>query len=1769
MNNATHGTLSGGGPEPLPPGGHLPAGHPVGRLLPLAPIPPVPAHPRVEPPLSLGGIATLGPYRILEALAESPRSVVLRARHPDQGPVILKILNAPISDPAPYERFLHEGKMLRDLAGTPGVIRLLGQETLHNKRVLVLEDFGGIALDRLELPMDLDLAGFLDLAVTLTRTLQDLHEQRLIHRNIAPANVVWNGANGQVALIDFALASRLLTEQMDPDGDSALEGTLACMAPEQSGRMNRSVDHRADLYGLGATFHHLLTGAPPFVATDPQELIHCHLARTPGSLTLRNRDVPELLSDLVLKLLAKDPQDRYQSARGLLADLQRIREQRQGRQLPAFPLGREDFDDHFRVSQKVYGRDRELQVLQQAFDRAQAGGTELLALAGPSGMGKSTLVFEARKGLSGQGTLFLAGKSDQFNRNTPFLALSQAFESLVYRWLGQDAGQLAEIRGRLQRSLGGNAQVIAAVVPHLDRVIGTPEPVPELPPDAARNRFTLAFRNFLQEIARPASPVILFLDDMQWCDRSTLEWIDAILARPAIGNLCVILSCRDDELADNPPLWDFLEQPRDAHINRQSLRLDPLALDPLTLMVADTLRRDARDCLELAALCREKTGGNPFFLNQFLRGAHQRGQIWSREGRWHWDLAGMRDDAVTANMADLLTASLGELTPRDRYVLFMAGCLGSTFAPDRLARACHLPEHRLLPHLETASRAGVIQPNRQRLPGQDGGQITGPSYRFLHDRLRQAALGFVAEPRRRRIHWRIGQRLMASGWQEEEDLFAVTDLLNRGLDPSLPATARLDMARLNFRAGLKARNAAAFEPARHHLETALDLLPPEAWRDQYDLTREIHIHTVEIHYLLGRTQAMDRLAELALGHLTGLLERVRIQEIRILSHIARQQQHQALDIGWKTLPQLGIRLPARATRTRILAEFVRLRLRLLTWPPERLIQLPEMTDPFKLAAMRLMSILVSAAYFANSDLLAILVFRQVELSIRHGNTLVSPMAYNLFGMLLCGVSGELPLGYRFYTLATRLQQRFGANRFQPRSSYIGNVFIRHWREPLAHSLPDLMDGYRRGLDMGDIEYGSYAILTYLEHSWFLGQDLPRVERDMARYGAILRQIRQNQVDYINITHQAVLNLMNLGHGTTELTGPVFDQHNAPPMADSTDRWIFNFTFHFNKLLLTFLFHDHVAAAHHAREAGRYLDSTLSTYDMSLVVYLEVLNHLQLVRKSPLRDRLRLLARQRTVRRRLRGWARLSPVNYAHKDHLLQAETLRSVGRDQAALAHYEQAVRLAGTHGFGLERALALELTALFHLDRDLTELAHFHLEKAFQAYLDCGAVAKARDLESSHPGLLSTLSRPAGAAPGAGEAVNGVQLLDLPGIFKAAHAISDEMDFTRLVQKLVEILLRHAGAQLACLILLHGDRPFLEASGEVDGTTIRMAPVTPMPMDRQPNPPVAPEIVHYVIRTNELLVLDDASRDNPFSATPHLAAGTRKSILCMPLSHRGTVVGAVYLENNLTTASFSQKQVETTRMLAVQAATSLHNAKVIEQRRQTERLLLRSKRQLRELTRHQQLIREHEQKRIAQEIHDELGSILTRIRLELDLLHESGTEETPATVSATEIEGLADLVQQAIHTTRRIATTLRPKILDQCGVLPALEWQARQFNGHFEVRVEPGSRNIRLEEDREITLFRVGQEAITNVARHAGATLVSLALTMDDTDIHLRVADDGRGLPNPFPGTGETMGLRGMRERVNQLGGHLSFSPSSWGGTLVEVRLPRKPGDLFIEEAA
>jgi PAS domain S-box-containing protein len=1463
---------------------------------------------------------------MLESLREGPDFTLYRARqHGNPSPVLVVALAVEQPSPQALRRLEHEYSLAGELdpawAAKPLTL------TRHEGRtILVLEDPGGEPLDLVierNRGRPLDLTRVLHIGVGLASALSHVHRHGLIHKDIKPGNVLVDDV-GNAWLMGFGIASLVPSERQAPGPPEIIAGTLAYMAPEQTGRMNRSIDMRSDLYSLGVTLYQMLTGALPFAAADPLEWVHCHIARQPAPLS-DYAAIPESLSAIIMKLLAKNAEKRYQTASGLEADLRRCLAQWQsdGR-IDAFPPGAHDVSERLLIPEKLYGREGEIEALLAAFDRVMThGAPELVLVSGYSGIGKSSVVNELQKVLVLPRGLFASGKFDQYKRDIPYATLVQAFQTLIRQILVKSEAEMEGWRGALQEALGPNGQLIVNLIPELEFIIGRQLPVTELPPRDAQNRFKLVFRRFLGAFARKEHPLALFLDDLQWMDAASLDLLEYLVTHSEVRYLLLVGAYRDNEVSSSHPLMRRLQAIRKTGAWVQEIALLPLGLGDVGALVSDALHCTPERAHALAQLVHERTAGNPFFAIQFLTALAERGFI-RREpdaGVWGWDLARIRAHGYTDNVVDLMIEKLKRLSGTAQEALQQLACLGNVVDITSLSLVFREPEEAIQTSLLEAVRAGLIL----RLEG---------AYAFLHDRIQEAAYALTPEGDRAGVHLRIGRVLLARMSEDQlaEHLFDIANQFNRAAARLIDRDEKTRAATIDLRAGQKAKASAAYASARTYFASGIALLHEQDWRTHHELIFELFLELAECELLCGGMEKAAQLIEELLQRAASDVEFADASCLKINLGVLTSEHSLAIDSALTCLRRFGIDLPAHPTPEQVRAEYATVWEILGGRTIESLIDLPLMTDPKIQAVMQVLSGLAGPAIFTDVQLSYLLACRMVNISIQYGMSGASAYAYACLGSILGLTFHRYREGYRLGRLACDLVEKHGFTAYDTKVSHAMGL-TAFWTQPLSSVIELRQETTRTATERGDLTFACYGMHQSLTYLLMRNDPLDAVWRESMMTLDFARTAKFRDVVDLIVSQQRFIASMQGRDATfSAFSDERFDEaaFEAQLTAARTPtviclHWI-------RKLKARYLLGDYAEAGAAADKARPLLSISSVSLQMLDYFYYTALTVAALYEEAFADDRAGWSELLREHREQLREWAENSPPTFADKHELVSAEVARIEGRDADAMGLYEQAIKSARENGFVQNEGVAHEVAARFYAARGVKSIAHAYLREARRCYDQWGAFGKIKHLDEAYP-CLHEKHLPKSATPTIG---TPIRQLDVETVFKASQALSSEIVLGKLIERLMRIAVEHAGAERGLLILLRGEEPRIEAEattgpGKVD-VTVRQLDVTPLNLPKS--------VLQYVIRTRQLVVHDDASGLSIYSEDDYVRQKRPRSVLCLPIVKQTKLVGMLYLENNLTPGVFTADRVAVLELLASQAAISIENATLFSDLQRSEAYL-------------------------------------------------------------------------------------------------------------------------------------------------------------------------------------------------------------------------------------
>ena len=1476
-------------------------------------------------------------YEYLEKIHDSLITRVYRARRIlDRQPVIIKILKKAYPSSQDIYVFQHQYKLMKNL-DSEGIIKAYSLEKFNNCIAIVLEDFGGNSLKRFfQTGKIINLSVFLQISIGLTKALEEVHRINIIHKDIKPDNIIINERTLKIKIADFSIASLLMQEKYLASNPDRLEGTLAYMSPEQTGRMNRAIDYRTDFYSLGVTFYEMLTRQLPFQTTDAMELVHSHIAKIPALPHELDPTIPKVVSGIVMKLLAKTAEDRYQSAYGIKADLEACLTQLQthGR-IKDFILGQHDIFAKFQIPQKLYGRALEIATLNAAFERISQGTSEMILVSGYSGMGKTALINEIDRQIVRRKGYFTSGKCDQFKRGIPYAALIKAFQTLIRQLLTESEKKIQSWKEKLLKALGTNGRVIIEVIPEVELIMGQQPPIPQLESGESQNRFYLVFQKFLGVFTSKKHPLVLFIDDLQWVDSASLKLLQLLMMSLDSQYFLLIGAYRDNEVNETHSLTLLLNEIKKAGVKVNQIDIQPLNTVQVNELIADTLHCELERSLCLAEIVFNKTAGNPFFVTQILKTFYQENLLSFdiNAGNWQWDIQKIKQVKMTDNVVELMVNKIEELPSLTQNVLKVAACIGNTFTLNDLAIVNEKSLSSTATELWQALQEDLIFPlsGAYKIPlandlntsltlvdesEKQSNLSLNIEYKFLHDRVQQAAYFLIPDEEKKELHFKVGQLLLKNTQttEIEEKVFDIVNHLNIALELITNQKITHNLAELNLFAARKAKAAAAYELAQGYLNVGLELLAEDSWYSNYELTLSLYIEAVEVEYLKGNFEKSTCLGDIVLKQATSLIEKVKIYEIKIQFYISLNQIQSALDTSLLVLEMLGEPLVENLPEELEIGN---------------LSNLPEMVDPYKLAAMRILVKAITPAYVMNPALLSPIVFTMVNICIEYGNSSLSTFAYTFYGLLLCTSIDNIETGYQFGQIGINLLEKLNTKEVKTKVYELFYAHIKIWVSHVRETIEPLQEAVQHGLENGDLEYAGYAAGYTSVYPFFVGEQLNEVCAKQTIYVNLLVNLKISYFSLpIIIWRQLVGKLLDKTENELRALGNFFDEEVMLPAFIESNNGALLFSVYLAKSIFLYLFENYAEAGSYIKLAEQYsgcLAGVLHTSEQNFYYSMILLAQCSIVGEI---DREINLKQVEANQIKLKKWSLYAPMNYEHKYYLVEAEKAKFLGHILPAMEYYDLAIQGAKEQGYIHEEALANEKAAEFYRSLGREKIAQTYLVESYYCYVRWGAIAKIKDLESKYPQLISltsnkTSSRELTVTTSSSNFGTKGDVLDLATIIKASQALAGEIVLDKFLDKLLKVVMENAGAQTSCLVLETDGILTIKATGAVEQEQITLW--TSTSINDSQNIPVS--LINYVARTKENIILNNAAKEGIFVKDSYIIQAQVKSILCTPVINQNRLIGIIYLENNLTVGAFTPARLEILKILSTQIVISLENA--------------------------------------------------------------------------------------------------------------------------------------------------------------------------------------------------------------------------------------------------
>ncbi len=1512
-------------------------------------------------------------YILQEKIHETRNSIIYRGHQENETqPLIIKLLKTACPTPSEIARFKQEYSLVRQL-NIENIIKIYDLVEHDNQYAIIEEDFGGQSVKETLRTGKLDLESFLKISSKVSETLGYIHKNNVIHLDIKPDNILINPEKGEVKITDFGISAVLTHANDELYNSDVIEGTLSYMSPEQTGRMNRGVDYRTDIYSLGATFYEMLTGEVPFKSNDPMELIHSHIARQPLSPSILNASIPPVLDAITLKLLSKNPEERYQNCLGLMADLDECLKQLQEKnRIDEFPIAKKDISIRFNIPRSLVDRENERIELMRCFERTCKGLSEVMLVTGQPGIGKSALVNEIYKPIIAKKGYFIFGKYDQFRKDVPYSAIIQSLQGLIRQIISESEKKIKSWRDKLIAALGPNGKVITDVIPELELIIHKQPDLPLLGPDETINRFNLVFQNFINVFMTEEHPLVMFLDDLQWADQASLKFLENLMTTYETRYLFLIGAYRDNETNDAHPLTLSLNKIIQKGRKIHNIKLGPLDVNSINLIIMNVLLCEAERSLPLAELINKKTAGNPFFVIQFLKNIYDNHllELNPRTG-WEWDINKVRQLQVTENVIDFMAEKISHFPKNTQDILKICACIGNRFDLESLSVVSGKSIDETLVDLTSAIQEDMIS-------------LHGNMYKFLHDRIQEAAYSTIPENEKEAMHYRIGMNVLRKTDAENlnEKIFYIVDQLNRGIRLVSGTDEEMMLAKLNLQAAQKSKKSTAYASASSYLKTAMGLLPEYSWKSHYELTYSIYREAIECEYLNLNFSEAEKIFDMIVRNVKSNIDRANVHTLMIILYTTQGNYEDALRVGIEGMKMLGINLPGKVSDARVGLELLKLRIKFGRKKIEDLIDMQYAPMPNNLEESKIIAAdylaahpsksfdhpeielweMLSYAYlaihtgtvafYANPNLFAFIaingVYRLLDYEV---NFEYSPFAYIAMGSIVGSSLGFYQHGHRFGLAALKTNEKIADMKNRCRVEFAFPMFIQHWKKHARSDLNYFRSAYKNGIENGDLLFSGHSVNLIGMTRLMLGDNIDDILEEYSKYKDFQLGVKDPFIarNYKENTRMCLC-LKGLTEGRGSLNGDGFDEDEQANYYQSEKNMLGTFYFSLVRLRIKYLFGEYSKARRLIPLMHRIVRQKTALGNLHIpefYLYYSLILTASYAEADAL-TKARYWIRLKANQMKMLGWARSCPENFRHKYHLMAAEMMKIRGRFRKAQHLYHEAIEGARKNGYRQEEAIACERLALLYLESASRDEAGFFMQQAHRCYSLWGASDKAKELEEKYASLIpreqkqvtgtismrdstgsTTVKGSSGSLTisGATETTSSAKMLDLSTAMKVSQIISSEIVLDRLLQKIMHESITNAGAQRGYLILESDGELIIEASEDIDKNEFMVM----QSMALNDCSEICRSIVHYVYNSGEDIVLGNASKEGLFTSDPYIMRVKCKSILCTPIMSKGKISGILYMENNLSENAFTPERLEILRSFSVQAAISIENARLFE----------------------------------------------------------------------------------------------------------------------------------------------------------------------------------------------------------------------------------------------
>ncbi|MBI4651072.1 AAA family ATPase [Candidatus Desantisbacteria bacterium] len=1335
--------------------------------------------------------------------------------------------------------------------------------------IIIMEYFDGITLKSyIEKNTSFDVKTFLEVAFNISEKLNTLHNIDIFHNHLTPYNILINEKNN-INVIHYGIPQIQYIKNISMFNEKIIKYTLPYISPEQTGRIKRLVDYKTDFYSLGIISYEMLTGYAPFVSDDTLEIIHSHLAKSIKFDSDLYFDIPEMIINLIQKLTSKIPEERYCNAEGLRNDLLVcLNNYIKNNKIELFSLGQKDIPARFDIHHKIYGRKQEIELIRNIFEKTKSGNTELILISGPPGIGKTTLINEAFNSIYDENVYFASGKFDEITKTIPYSGLILVFREIIKRILSESEQEIEIWKEKISKILDINGQIIIDIIPELEMLIGKQQPIMPLNPIETHIRFNFVLKNFISTFTSNKSPLIIFLDDLQWIDSASLNLIKFLISESSVKYLLLIGAYRDNEVDKSHILFNTINEIVEKVMQINKIELKPLELKYIAQLIGDAFECEKNQINDFVDFINKKTNGNPFFIYQYLYNLYKNKLIGFE---CFIDIERNKNLIFSDNIVDLMVEKIKKLPDETIKCLEYAACFGDQFDIETLSSVYNNTIEKTYADLTMAIKEGLI--------------LNFSNYfKFYHDKIAESINILISEKEKKGIHLKIGNLIYQKTPKNElsEKYFDIATHLNFALDLITLPEEKIKAAEINLKAAEKAKQSNAYLSALKYVQFGISLINEKNWNENYILCYSLYSIECECYFLTGNFDEAEKLFENIFKRSKTKFEKGELLNLKIKLYSSRGKFSEANRIGIEALKLFNLNLPEFPEDNEIVNEFNKVKKNIGKRKVEDIINSKELNDPEKLIIIKILIDLSITSYLSNHKLFSLSILKVVNISLKYGNSSFSSYANMLYALMLMGVAHDIETGYKFAQLALSLNDKFKNINQIPKLYEIFGGHVSHWKLHLRTSLKYMKEAYDYGLKVGDIIFATFSSVGINLISISKGDNLHDIYNNMQTSLDFIKTNKDENVKYFYLNEaNIVVKLTDLPGDPFKQINQEFDQDNffiksvqkEEPLVLKTECYAW-------KLMLNYILGNDKEAFIHASDGEKYFQSAPGIYTEVIAVFYYSLIVIANFYILPESDKDRYEKKLNANLDKLKEWTKYCPENFKHKYLLIKAELSRLKNKKNIAIKLYDQAIEMANKNEFIHEEALGYELAGKFYLKNGRNITAGVYIGRAIECYIKWGANVKV--------------------------VTWGKQIF-----------------FDKLIKTLMYIIMENAGAEKGIIIISKSDELYVTAVCNINNTEIEI--INNTVLDKYSNIPK--NIINYVKHTLEDVIIDDAGIKNAFYPDKYILKNKPKSILCIPILKQSHILAILYLENNLITYAFTKERIEILKLLCSQIAISMENA--------------------------------------------------------------------------------------------------------------------------------------------------------------------------------------------------------------------------------------------------